>query len=363
MDIENILKKLIRYDTTADKENGKIILWISDFLKSKSLRVEIFTDKKSGKSVLFASAGPEKNIGLYFVGHTDTVPAGDGWKYEPFSLTKKGDKLFGLGTSDMKGGIAAALSAIARIDPEKLKRGFGMVFTFDEEKTFGGIRYFSRKKEIRSGKIIIMEPTDGKPIVATKGVAAFRIEFLGRAAHGSVPDLGKNAIEMANAFIFKLQSFYGEIKKEKEAVFDPEFATLNIAKISGGDAINKVPARCVLEFEMRTIKGGQADEIVSQVKKILEEERLEATMEVLLKSDPIMNEKSEFSKMMERLAGKKLTSANYMTEASFLNENGNEAVIIGPGPVMAHKADEYVSKKSLEKMTDIYRKAIEQVCF
>ena len=268
MKVEDILKTLVAFNTVEDKENKKIIFWLEAFLKKKGFVTEKIKDRETGKINLFASLANKSAKGIVFVGHTDTVPASSLWKYDPFKLTQAGDKLFGLGTSDMKGGIAALLAAIEQTDLKKLKNGVSVIFTFDEEKTFEGIKNFIKKKKISKSKIIIAEPTDCRPIVATKGVAAFRMEFFGKAAHGSVPDEGKNAIKATCSFLAQLEKIGKRLERGKNNIFNPSCATLNVGKIQGGDAINKVPDKCFVEFEFRTIKNGQGDCIIKEIKVI-----------------------------------------------------------------------------------------------
>lgn len=361
MQVEKILEKLIKFNTVEDKENEKIVQWIFDFLKKRNFCVEVITDPITKNSNLVAYNKPLENVTLFFCGHMDTVPASSQWKSNPFKLYQKGDKLYGLGSCDMKGGIAAALAAIEQVYFKKARKGVGLIFTFDEEKEFKGMKYFVDQKKISGKKIIIMEPTDENPVKATKGAVAFRIEFIGKEAHGSVPFEGVNAIEMANIFIDKLKNSCGKFAKEKNDIFSPACATLNIARISGGDAINKVPARAVLDFELRTIKVGQNKRIIQEVKNILRQEKLKSKIEILMNIEPMINTGGEFVNMAEKISGKKSGSANYATEGALLARN-NEVIILGPGPVNAHKADEFVSQKSLQKMVQVYKEMIEKIC-
>lgn len=133
------LKKLISFNTIKDKENEKIMNYIENYLKVYNFKTEF-----KGKNLIM-SIGENPQIG--FLGHTDTVEYIDGWDSNPFELTKKENKLYGLGVCDMKGGIAALLDAISQINFKTLKYGMKLYFTYDEEIGFGGIYEIISKDE------------------------------------------------------------------------------------------------------------------------------------------------------------------------------------------------------------------------
>lgn len=361
MKVKKILEKLVSFDTVADKQNREIISWIERFLSEQGLQTQKLPDKKSGKINLFAKFGSKKKIGLTFVGHTDTVSAGGNWKTDPFSLVQKGDKLFGLGTTDMKGGIAAFLSAIEKADLSLLSNGVDVVFTFDEEYGFGGIKSFLQKKKITSKTVLIGEPTDGIPIVATKGVLYLGIEFFGKSVHGSNPDKGVNAISMAIKFIQVIEKFSATtLRKKKNSFFSPGYATFNLGKISGGDAVNKVPEKCSVEIEWRIISQEQKQEIKRKVKDIIQAEKMNAKVQVKMDLNS-MGCRKNFIREIETVLARKSGAENYVTEGSFL-QAGADIVVFGPGPMNAHIANEFVSYKSLVETVSAYEKVIQYYC-
>jgi len=158
----------------------------------------------------------------------------------------------------MKGGIAAALAAVGGMNLKKLKKNLEMVFTYDEEKDFEGIKSVVAKRDLEADCILIGEPTDLKPVVATKGILSFKIQFIGKEAHSSNPALEINAIEMANDFIYELKKSFELLTQVRNDIFENPRASLNIEKIGGDDAANKMPAFCFLEFESRIINNKQA---------------------------------------------------------------------------------------------------------
>ena len=206
MKIENILENLIKFNTVADKENDKITSWIGDFLSLLGFKVYLIKNNKNSKANLFATIG--KKPSLTFLGHTDTVSAGKNWVTNPFVMKIDGDKIYGLGSSDMKGGIASLLSALLKIDFKDCKHGFNILLTYDEEINFNGIRDFIKNKKINTKYVIVGEPTNLKPAIASKGIVSLAINFLGKECHGSEPEKGLNAIILACNFMEDIQEYF-----------------------------------------------------------------------------------------------------------------------------------------------------------
>ena len=139
MEKYQILKDLVKFNTIKDKENKMIIEYIENILKNKGLKVEY-----KGKYLIMSYG---KNPTFGFLGHTDTVEYTDGGDTDPFNLTEKDNRLYGLGSCDMKSGISAILDAISCIDLNNIKNGIKLYFTYDEEIRFGGIYDIIKSKE------------------------------------------------------------------------------------------------------------------------------------------------------------------------------------------------------------------------
>ena len=356
MRIENILKNLIKFNTVSDKENAKITSWIGDFLNAFGFNVSLIKNNKDNKANLFATIG-KKPI-LTFLGHTDTVSAGKNWTNDPFEMTIDGDKIYGLGSSDMKGGIASLLSALSQINFKNCKNGFSILLTYDEEISFKGITDFTKTKKIDTDYIIVGEPTNLKPIIASKGIVSFVVNFFGKEYHGSEPEKGLNAIILASDFIKEIQEYFVRIKNDKNDIFTPNYATVNVGKIKGGDAVNKVPNECVLEIECRTVKEKQNNEIIRNFLKI--SEKYKAKVKVMFSVPPAQCDDKKFISDMEKITKNKSEGVNYFTDGSFLDGAASKMIILGPGPFNAHQSDEWVSKKSLQKTKRIYKAIIEK---
>lgn len=288
-----------------------------------------------------------KEAGLGFVGHTDTVDFTQGWHYEKFALTKKEDKLYGLGVCDMKSGIAAMIAAISQVDFGKMSKGIKLYFTYDEEIGFSGIQEVVSYEKNFPEVLLIGEPTNHEIMVGSKGLLEYHISLQGIKAHSSTPEKGKNAIMSAISFVRDLQEFYEtEIKTEENSDFAIPYTTMNLGKIQGGSAINSVPDFCEFWVDFRTIDEKVEKKIVSKIENL--QKKYEAKVEEL----------NRLSAFFQPLQISRKTS-DFITEASFLP---NQRIILGAGPVTAHEVDESISVKSLQQLVQQYKELIEKYC-
>lgn len=286
-------------------------------------------------------------IGLGFVGHTDTVEYTDGWNYDKLAVTKEDGKLYGLGVCDMKSGIAAIIAAIAQVDFSKLRKGMKVYFTYDEEIGFSGIKSVVEYEKNFPDTVIVGEPTNNEIIVGSKGLMEYRISFRGVKTHSSTPDRGKSAIMSAIAFINELNEFYeNEIKIEKNFDFEIQYTTMNIGVINGGSAINSVPDFCEFLVDFRTTDMDIEEKIVRKLKLL--GEKYDAEIVEMNRLSAFLN-KSEASSR----------TCNFITEASFLENN---RIILGTGPVTAHEVNEYITEESLYRLVEQYKELIERFC-
>ena len=340
----DILEKLVSFNTINDKENTKIMDFIEEFTQNYGFKT-LYKNK-----ILVLTNSNKKNledVGIGFVGHTDTVGAND-WKFDPFKLTRKGDKLIGLGTCDMKGGISSILQAISQIDFKKLKKKLLLVFTYDEEIGFNGIKDFLKLNLKLPKRLIIGEPTYNEVYQGSKGLLEYKVTFKGKSSHSSTPFKGKNAILDAVRFINEISDFYeSEIKNELDKDYDIPYTTFNVGTINGGQAINIVADKCEIKFDFRTIPLNE-DKIAKFVKEITG--KYEVDFEII-------NQIKAFKNIGDFGDGCKI--APFITEASFLK---GERLIIGPGPMNPHEKNEYVEIESLEKCTNDYISIIKESC-
>lgn len=333
MNSKEILKDLVSFNTFNDQENSRIINYLETYLKKLGFE----TEYKS--KCLVMKTRQEAKVG--FLGHTDTV-YGSGWTINPFELKEVDDKLYGLGTSDMKGGIASMLAAVSKIDWKKTKYGMKLIFTYDEEIGFSGIKELIDNKTFFPECMLIGEPTYNKIINASKGLLEFKVSFSGVSCHSSTPEKGINAIEKGVDFIKKLQRFYKNLKK----ISANKELTMNIGIINGGKSINIVPNSCNVCFDFRTTDVEQTEKIMKKISELTK----------------TFNAKTEVTNNIKPFANKneKVNMSDFISEASFI-ESGNK-YILGVGPINAHIIDEFISIKSLEKLEEQYLEFIEEKC-
>lgn len=340
MEVKDILKDLVKFDTYKDKENQQIMNYIQELLQAKGFKV----DYKSKCLVMSI----KENCKLGFLGHTDTVESGCDWKYNPLKQTQVGDKLYGLGICDMKGGIAAILKAVLDIDWSNLNYGIKLFFTYDEEIGFKGIKEINNLNIKIPENMIIGEPTDNKIMTGSKGLLEFKIEFKGKSAHSSNPKEGINAIENCMDFLYELKEFYNNLKMEIDNRFEIPYTTMNIGKMYGGESINIVPNSCVSYIDFRVINSKQRTTLIKEINMLKEKYKFEYN---------IINDIEPFITETE---SKKYDVTNFITEASFIQSKNR--YILGVGPMNAHKANEYITIESLNKLVEQYKQMISKLC-
>lgn len=335
MDIKEILKELIQINTVGDIYNKEIIDYIEEYLKNLG-----FTTEYKSKCLVMSNRD-DCNIG--FLGHTDTVSHSSDWSVNPFELTELDGKLYGLGASDMKGSIAAILSAVSKVNFDKFDRGIRLFFTYDEEIGFSGINELVKRETKFPKNMIIGEPTNNEIVNASKGLLEFRVKFKGVSSHSSKPLEGVNAIEKCIEFVRSLQEYYNDLKKDS---FDSKCATMNVGVINGGRSINIVPDFCEVLIDFRTVTSEQNKSIIEKIGELTNFEDVD--YEVINNILPFANSSDE------------VNMSDFISEASFIDSKNR--YILGAGPINAHKKDEFITIDSLNKLEEQYIEMIEQNC-
>ena len=339
MDVKEILRDLVSFNTIRDKENKEIMDYIEDYLKKFNFKTERI------EKCLIAYNDENPRVG--FVGHTDTVDY-ESWDGDPFTLQEVDNKLIGLGACDMKGGIASILSVINKIDLNENK--IALYFTNDEEIGFGGIKTI--KDLIKPDNVIIGEPTNVIPIYGTKGLLELKIDFYGIKCHSSTPDKGVSAIMETVKFINEITDYYeNEIKKDLDNNYEIPYTTMNIGMINGGETVNSVPGKCTITIDFRIVKNYQIDLIKEKLETILKDYKVNLTYTQIT---PAKLNNSDIS-FLEKLSQKKETKC-YLTEGSVIDKN---FIILGPGPDTSHQKNEYIQYDLLKKTEYLYQKIVE----
>ncbi|WP_295163927.1 acetylornithine deacetylase [uncultured Buchnera sp.] len=355
---------------TLDQSNKILIDLLSNYFSELKFSIKTQNIPNTNKFNMLASFGNGTG-GLLLSGHTDTVDFDEhSWTKDPFKLTKQKNKLYGLGTVDMKGFFAFILDVLCSINIKKIKKPIYILATANEETDMSGARHFVKSTSIKPDCVIIGEPTSLQLVKAHKGHISYSINVIGNTGHSSDPSNGVNSIEIMHVIIKKLLKLKTYLRKKychKE--FSIGYPTMNFSSINGGNAINRICALCNLKFEIRPIPGLTLTQI-----EILVQEMLQVTFKkwpnrIFLKNLFFSVPPYEFPK--ESIIVKKIESscklipitANYCTEAPFLKKIA-PTLILGPGSIeQAHHADEYLDCSFIEPTKKIIKKLIRKFCY
>src|SRR3954454_4401618 len=275
MDERVLCERLITYDTSTADGIQSAAGFVKGWLEARDIEVQAALN--TGLPVLAATVGAEKGPTVVFHGHIDVVPAAA----EQFEPHIDGDRLYGRGAYDMKGGLAAMMCATRDLAAQdKVKVHF--VCCCDEESEEDqnrGSDYIAKEMGYLGDFAITGEPTDMLIGVQAKGVLLLRIDVHGRAAHGSTPWLGDNAVLKAMDVFRAIQSL--PFARESSEMFDRP--SINLGRVSGGDVPNKVPEHCVIDVDVRFLPGQDADEILHEVQAIPD-----CKVDVIFRRDPVV---------------------------------------------------------------------------
>ena len=364
-----ILKKLVSFDTTSFKSNLDLIKFIENYLNDLNIKSELIYDETKNKANLFTTIGPNLQGGIVLSGHTDVVPiTKQNWTSDPFILTERDNKLFGRGSSDMKGFIAIVLSRVSAMVEKKLKKPIHLAFSYDEEIGCVGVHSLLdliKKKSINPEFCIVGEPTSMEMVIGHKGKHAYDVKVDGLSCHSGQAPNGVNAINYAS----KLINYIEEINKEKsiKGPFDNDYeipySTLHTGLIKGGTILNIVPKLCQFEFEIRHLAEDDPLEIIQRIKQYTEELLIKEMHNISSITNIEINEKINYPglnisesispvKQVKELLGKSShKKVVFGTEGGlFKRELNLPTIICGPGSIdQAHKPDEFISIQQIEK--------------
>lgn len=354
-----------------DQSNLPIIELLETWLSGLGFKTEIQRiPNRSDKANLIATLGQGPG-GLVLAGHTDTVPFDPGrWQQDPFQLTERQGKLYGLGTADMKAFLALAIEAARSFAPTHFSHPLIILATADEESTTCGARNLVNTGRRLGRHALIGEPTGLRPVHQHKGVFIEGILLHGRSGHSSNPALGNNALEGMHAIIGELLDFRSELKSRyHNPAFDVPFPTLNLGHIHGGDNPNRICAECELHFDLRPLPGMDIDELrqalAARIAQVAASRGLTFKTMALAEGIPPFETTptAAIVQAAERLTGHPAEAVAFGTEGPFLNQLGMETVILGPGDIaQAHQPDEYLALERIPPTLDLLRRLIQQFC-
>ena len=376
--IRKLLADLVAFDTVSDKTNLPLIAHIESYLASLGVRGQRIVDETGQKASLWVTIGPEDRAGLVLSGHTDVVPvAGQDWSQDPFKLVERDGKLYGRGTTDMKGFVAVCLAMVPEMLAAKLSSPIHLAISYDEEIGCVGVRPMLRevaKKPVTPLGCFVGEPTEMKVIIGHKGKHGVRATFKGLARHSSIAPDGVNAIEYAAELITEIRRRAVDLaaRREPNSLYDVPHTTLLTSIVHGGAALNIVPDTCAVEFECRGIGITESKQVTdaivawarAEIEPAMKKQHPDcgiAFEEIL--DYPALDMKADAAvvTLAKNLAGRNdHAKVAFGTEAGlFVSMADVPSVVIGPGSIaQAHTPDEFVEMSELEKCGDFVAKLI-----
>jgi succinyl-diaminopimelate desuccinylase len=363
-----LTRSLLRFDTVNPPGRERdCARYAGAMLQEWGFQVDYHEYADTRTSVVARLGASDRKAPLCLTGHLDIVPLGARpWTKDPFNGEADGDKLFGRGASDMKAGVAAILMA-CRSFSKKLNNtpGIVVVLTAAEEGGCIGSRQLAQTRLLgKAGAMVVGEPTSNYPLVGHKGSIKFHAAFKGVGAHGSMPELGVNAIYKAAKALGKLEYFDFEVQPHR-IMGRP---TLNVGTIEGGNTVNAVPDSARIGVDIRTVPGMDHDAVLAKLRDLLGE----AEMDIFSNLPPVWTAPDD--DWMQRVfeicrpylgEAPEARTAPYMTDAANLLKvyAGAPTVVLGPGEAaMAHQTDEYCSMERLRQSVEIYEKIISDWC-
>lgn len=355
-----------------DMSNRAVIDYLANCFADLGFNTQVMSLAQSGKANLVATLGSGDG-GLVLAGHSDTVPYdADRWQSDPFMLTEKDGKLYGLGATDMKGFFPVIIEAVQPYIGQMFKHPLVVLATADEESSMSGARALARSGIPGASPryAVIGEPTELVPIRMHKGIMMEAVRVRGQSGHSSNPALGNNALEAMNEVMNELISLRTELQfKYRNSGFAVQTPTLNLGCIHGGDGANRICGDCELHFDLRLLPGMDNDELRAAIQQRLTPIAERSGTDIVLSSlfegvDPFgEDEQSELVKICERLTGNHSESVAFATEAPFMQQLGMQTVVMGPGSInRAHQPDEFIPLNQIEPAVKIVRGLIEKFC-
>jgi len=351
-----------------DMSNHAVIDKIAEWSENLGFDVEVqAVDER--KSNLIARAGYGSD-GLVLSGHTDTVPCDPTlWSSDPFKVRETDDRIYGLGSCDMKSFLALALNASSSVNLANLKRPLTIVATADEETTMSGARLIADNGKKLGRFCVIGEPTGLSPVRQHKGSLTMSVEYVGQSGHASDPSLGNNALEGMYHLMTALFAYRSSITGQYN---DPAFTiptpTMNLGHIHGGDNSNRICGACKLLIDIRFLPSMSYATLQSDVEQMAASVATTRGLAVHTQTfgeGRAMNtdEASEIAQYLTHLTGQKASSVAFGTEAPYFNAMQTETIVIGPGSIkQAHQPDEFLPIAQIDPTINLLEGLIDRFC-
>ena len=380
-DLSELIKQLLSTPSISctsediDQGNLHVIQLLANWFESLGFDCQVQTvDHERDKANLIATLGSGNN-GLVLAGHTDTVPFDeDRWQVEPFGLTEKENRFYGLGSCDMKSFFAVIIEALKTLDTKRFQQPLIILATADEETSMSGAKAIASHASqlgINNARYAVVgEPTDMQPVRMHKGMMMEAIQLTGQAGHSSNPSLGNNALEAMHKVIGELMLWRDELQSRyHNPMFEVPVPTMNFGHIHGGDNPNRICGSCELQIDIRPLPGMKIEELRHEMQKRLHKALHETgiTFKTVALFDGVdateTDKQSELVKLAEKMTNTESQAVAFGTEAPYYNALGLETIVMGPGSInQAHQPDEYIEMKTLNPAVDIIRRLIVHYC-
>ena len=378
-DALDILERLVGCDSVSGKPTHEIVGYIKSFLEGHGLDVTLSYDEAGERANVFATIGPEIDGGVVLNGHTDVVPVeGQSWTTDPFTLTRKGDNLYGRGSVDMKGFPACVMSAVPTFQAANLARPVHIAFSYDEETGGFGMPVLLKSmagKAFRPEVIIVGEPTEMNIVTGHKGGDEMRTEITGFEVHSCNPLRGVSAISAAMKLISRIEDIGARIAANpaEGSPYDPPYGTFNVGIIEGGAARNATAGWCNFDWEYRPMPGEDGSKVIAEIEAYANDVLLPPMQAVNLAADiriitevsvPGLDDRNaeKAARFVAEVTGRNSRGVvSFGTDAGYFSDAGFSTVVCGPGTISrAHAPDEYITMGELaqgvEFMENIARK-------
>lgn len=362
----DILERLVAFDTVSKNSNLELAAYVEAFLEARGFAVHRITDPGGEKTGLYAEKGPGGD-GVLLSAHTDVVPVeGQSWTRDPFRLTREGARVYGRGTTDMKGYVASVMALADRTVGADLREPLKIALSYDEEVGCVGLQHMLDRLAPMLGQpraCFVGEPTEMQVAVGHKGKAALRAVCHGQAGHSALAPKFVNALHLATDFVAELrnlQQIYSE-RGGRDNAYSVPYTTFHVGMMSGGKALNIVPDRAELTFEYRHLAVDPRAEILRQIQDAAHRvgeryQTIDPTARVEVEqynAYPGLDvpETDAVIGYAQKLAQSNATTkVAFGTEAGFFSELGIPTVVCGPGSMekQGHKPDESLEIAQLD---------------
>lgn len=382
MTTRDLLETLISFDTVSRNPNRELMDFVRTWLGEYGIESLLVPNEDGSKANLYATVpGVAEDGGIMLSGHTDVVPIdGQHWTVPAFTLTEQDGRYYGRGTADMKGFVACAMTAMAKASSQPLQVPLHLALSYDEEIGCVGVRSLVEhlsNQTIQPRLCLVGEPTELSVAIRHKGKRGIQATFTGREGHSALAPQNLNAIHLACDFIAHLRSVQEQLAAPYAGHDHSKvpYTTVHAGLINGGTALNIVPNRCTVAFEIRNVAEDDPDELLESIQAHARElvAREQQRIPEAAVSFDLFNEYPGLATPEDSWAVefvKSLTGANGCTEVAFGTEAGMfssrldiPSVVCGPGSMsQGHKPDEFISIDQMQQCENMLERLLERMC-